>query len=302
MKIEEVLQIKEQMMGDYSVQAVDGQSLHEALEIKSRFRDWMPSKLIESGAVLGKDYTREMRENDRGPNSLVFTLTLATAKDVAMLSRGVAAQKVRDYFKACEKAVQTATQSVIEADKYGTNPNKRLMQELTLRMDVLKLVVGDDIPDGVRIAVACQSQNIVAQETGVTVDLPKFITDRIVDTQAVTFDSAVDTAFASKVAIGRNYITVSQIAKDFHPLTSTDINTMLVNMGYLKRTGYSTYSVTNKGREFASTRTLQSGPNKGNENVTGWNLDDVRFWGSFKEMLIAQRDLKKKQLASKRNS
>ena len=65
MRIEEVLQIKEQMLGDYSVQAVDGRALHEALGIKGRFRDWIPQKLVEACAILGKDYISERRENSR---------------------------------------------------------------------------------------------------------------------------------------------------------------------------------------------------------------------------------------------
>lgn len=185
----------------------------------------------------------------------------------------------------------------------GVNPlaeaDNALDYEINRRLRLINLVLGD-VSNGVKVATAIESQEYVAQQTGITLNLPKYILQYQVESEQLTFDPNSDTAFAAKVAIGRNYTTVSEIAKDFHPLNSTDINNMLVNVGYLKRTGYSTYSVTNAGREFASTRTLQSGPNKGKENVTGWNLDDIRFWEPFKEMLVAQRDLKKKQLAMKK--
>lgn len=185
----------------------------------------------------------------------------------------------------------------------GVNPlteaDNALDYEINRRLRLINLVLGD-VSNGVKVATAIESQEYVAQQTGIKLNLPKYILQYQVESEQLTFDPNSDTAFAAKVAIGRNYTTVSEIAKDFHPLNSTDINNMLVNVGYLKRTGYSTYSVTNAGREFASTRTLQSGPNKGQENVTGWNLDDIRFWEPFKEMLIAQRDLKKKQLAMKK--
>jgi hypothetical protein len=166
-------------------------------------------------------------------------------------------------------------------------------------LKTINMIFGE-VSSGVKIATAIETQVSTAQKTGVTIKLPAYVEQMQIDTQKVTFDEKTDTAFASKVAIGRNFITVSQIANDFLPLISTDINKLLVIMGYLVRTGRCTYSVTKSGREFASTRTLQSGRNKGSENVIGWNLDDIRFWGTFKEMLIIQRDLKNRKWEMKR--
>ena len=186
----------------------------------------------------------------------------------------------------------------------GVNPlsdaDKALEYEISRRLRLINTVFGE-VSNGVKVATALESQKVVAQRTGIELALPEYITQYQVEAKQLTFNENADAVFASKIAIGRNYITVSQISKDFYPLTSTDINAMLVNLGYLRKTGYSTYSVTNKGREFASTRTLLSGPNKGSENVTGWNLDDLRFWAPIEELLIAQRDIKKKQLAIKKH-
>ena len=304
MKIEEVLQIKEQMMGDYSVQAVSARSLHEALESARDYGTWVKAKIKSLKMVLGKDYVdaiatihREGEDGSKAPLRVIdHIIPIDTAKTIAMMTATPAGDAVRAYFLACEKKVQQTTQIALAS-------NDSIIQQLESRvsnnMRILNMAFAN-VHDGIRVANILEVKTKLEQETGTTIELPAQIQQFIVESKNVEFDPTTDTAFASKVAIGRNYITVSQIAKDFHPLTSTDINGMLVNMGYLKRTGLSTYSVTNAGREFASTRTLQSGPNKGVENVTGWNLDDIRFWEPFNEMLIAQRDLKKKQLANKR--
>lgn len=305
MPIEQILQIKEHMMGDYSVQAVDGRALHEALGIRTRFRDWMPRKLIEASAILGQDYSESRRsnlsaQNHAGSELHEYTLTISLAKDIALMSRGHQAQAVRDYFKTCELEVQRSVQRQLALSR---NPAR---DAFVATFDLLNYVTnacfGPERAIGMRVSNAIQAQTLTAQETGVVVALPDQVMAQVATSAANLVENDADIAVASRVAVGRNYTTVSQLAKDFRPLTSTDINTILVDMGYLRKLGYSTYTVTRAGREYASTRTLQSGRDAGEENVTGWNLDDARFWHHFRDVLVTKRDEKAAHLASRRRS
>lgn len=271
--IAEVLQIKEQMLGDYSVQAVDGEALHEALGIKGRFRDWMPSKLVEAGAILGTDYTKEVRENNRGPASLVYTLTLSLAKDVAMLSRGRAAQSVRDYFKSCEKAVHelvpqlTASDSVVSQFVKQVKYVKEMAELLSIDNGKVQKYY---IEEGTRIE----------QETGVKVLVPQLLQDAGLQ---IDFDSPDGTlAHAAEVGVGTVFTNASKWGADMYgsKAYSTLINNTLIELGYAVRMNNLKIAATVLGSQFSNAAPIaHSGHNNltNTPTVYGWNLDDRRF-------------------------
>lgn len=97
-------------------------------------------------------------------------------------------------------------------------------------------------------------------------------------------------AHAARIATGHKFVSASQIAKDFRPLSSSSINSTLVSLGYATHHHNAIYTPTEAGRPFAATRVLASGRHAGTENVIGWNLDDVRFWNPVREALIKKRD------------
>lgn len=97
-------------------------------------------------------------------------------------------------------------------------------------------------------------------------------------------------AHAARVATGHKFVSASQIAKDFRPLSSSSVNNTLVSMRYAVHHHNAIYTPTDLGRPFAATRILASGRHAGIENVIGWNLDDVRFWGPVRDTLIQKRD------------
>lgn len=268
MNIEEVLQIKEQMLGDYSVQAVDGRALHEALGVKREFNKWIKERLLDAGAALGTDYT--FAKNGEAQTARIdYTLTLSTAKDIAMLTRGDCAKSVRDYFKACEKTVQTQVQQLIAS-------NEELDIEINRQLNRIKMIVGE-VSNGVKIATALECQEKYAQRTGISIDLPEYIKKYIVDSENIEFDPEADTAFASRVAIGSNSTNVSQWAKQYKHINSTRINDVLVKRGYARRLNKSQITPTEIGREFCHTAIAASGFNVGKELIKGWKLDDKRF-------------------------
>lgn len=97
-------------------------------------------------------------------------------------------------------------------------------------------------------------------------------------------------AHAARIATGHKFVSASQIAKDFRPLSSSSVNNTLVSLGYATHHHNAIYTPTEAGRSFAATRVLASGRHAGTENVIGWNLDDIRFWGPVRDALIQKRD------------
>lgn len=274
MNIEEVLQIKEQMLGDYTVQAVDGRALHEALGIKTKFRDWMKRKLQDVGGVEGEDYQIDARPNlSGGGYAQDYILKLSIAKDIAMMSKGDSAQTVRDYFKACEKTVQTQVQQISASDSVLIDFRKDIEYANWFATN-LHLKVGKVQK------YAIEKGTQIEQKTGVKVLIPQLLQDAGLQ---IDYDSPDGTlAHAAKVAIGTVFTNVSKWAKDMYgkPAYSTLINNTLIELGFAIRMKNLKMYATTLGAEYSNSTTIaHSGHNNLTNvaSVTGWNLNDKRF-------------------------
>ena len=100
---------------------VSGRELHEVLEIKTPFKQWM-DRMIAYGFQENADFTTinifVQRENSNlGNNKTDYILTLDMAKHIAMVQRTEIGMRVRNYFLECEKiALQQTTPSYMIAD------------------------------------------------------------------------------------------------------------------------------------------------------------------------------------------
>lgn len=81
---------------------VSGRMLHEALEVKTAYKDWMP-RMIEYGFVEGVDFSSFLSESTGGRPSTDHILKLDMAKEIAMLQRTEKGKEVRQYFIQVEK-------------------------------------------------------------------------------------------------------------------------------------------------------------------------------------------------------
>jgi len=162
----------------------------------------------------------------------------------------------------------------------GVNPltasNEELDIEINRQLNRIKMIVGE-VSSGIKIATAMECQEKYAQRTGISIELPDYIKKYMVESDNIEFDPLVDTAFASKVAIGSNSINVSQWQKQFKHINSTRINDVLIKLGYATRINKSQVTPTARGREFCHTAVAASGYNVGKELIKGWKLDDRRF-------------------------
>ena len=86
---------------------VSGRELHEALEIKTAYKDWFP-RMCEYGFTNGKDYTPLIFEHPQ--NKQPFTdhqLTIPMAKEICMIQRSEKGKMFRQYFIEIENRWNT---------------------------------------------------------------------------------------------------------------------------------------------------------------------------------------------------
>lgn len=89
---------------------VSGRELHEALEVKTAYKDWFP-RMCEYGFTEGEDFNPLKNEQVRTEGNRQVSreltdhqLTIPMAKEICMLQRSEKGKKFRQYFIRVEEA------------------------------------------------------------------------------------------------------------------------------------------------------------------------------------------------------
>lgn len=82
---------------------VYGTELHEALEVKSNYRDWVKNRLSDCEAIENEDFEAAKILAPSGQTMKEYIIKLDTAKEMAMLERNEKGKQVRRYFIKVEK-------------------------------------------------------------------------------------------------------------------------------------------------------------------------------------------------------
>lgn len=94
------------IMDNNGENAVMGRELHEFLEVKTQYKDWIARMIIAADLEDGKDFCSKMSESNGGRPSKDHILTMDSAKSIAMLQHSDKGKMVRDYFIACERKLR----------------------------------------------------------------------------------------------------------------------------------------------------------------------------------------------------
>ncbi len=93
--MKEIIKINQNEQGEARVNARD---LHDALNVKARFNDWI-TRMVEYGFTEGIDFYSFLSKTQNGGRpSVEYNLTISMAKEVAMLQRNEKGKEVRNYF------------------------------------------------------------------------------------------------------------------------------------------------------------------------------------------------------------
>jgi len=91
---------------------IDARLLHQQLQIKSIFANWIQRRIEEFGFEANKDFFPILEKTNRyGRNRNEYHLTFDMAKELAMLERNEIGKNVRRYFIAVEKEARATAGS-----------------------------------------------------------------------------------------------------------------------------------------------------------------------------------------------
>ena len=88
---------------DKGQQLVSARELHEFLEVKSRFNDWITNRINKYEFESEIDYTKFLVQCIRGQNEYDYALTIDMAKELSMVENNCKGKEARKYFIECEK-------------------------------------------------------------------------------------------------------------------------------------------------------------------------------------------------------
>lgn len=88
---------------DTGEKVVYGTELHEALQVKSRFNDWVKNRINDCDAKEIDDFTTLTKNLVSGGQCVEYIIKLDIAKEMAMLERNEKGKQVRRYFIQIEK-------------------------------------------------------------------------------------------------------------------------------------------------------------------------------------------------------
>ena len=81
---------------------VSGRELHDALGIKTAYKDWFP-RMCEYGFTEGDDFCSNLSESTGGRPATDHQLTIPMAKEICMLQRNEKSKQFRKYFISIEE-------------------------------------------------------------------------------------------------------------------------------------------------------------------------------------------------------
>ena len=104
--MQELIKIEKRVIGAEETNAVSARELHETLEIKKDFTDWIKTQANRAGLRENVDYIIVSQKVEAGKGVSArkeYIITTDASKHIAMMSQGTKAKEVRDYFIAVEK-------------------------------------------------------------------------------------------------------------------------------------------------------------------------------------------------------
>jgi anti-repressor protein len=84
-------------------QIVSARDLHEFLEIKTKFADWIKNSINDFDFIKDQDFCTLSKNLENGGKSKEYHLKLDMAKELSMLARNEKGKQARKYFIECEK-------------------------------------------------------------------------------------------------------------------------------------------------------------------------------------------------------
>jgi phage anti-repressor protein/ribosomal protein L7/L12 len=124
-------------IGNDEINSVSARDLHEKLQVKSRFNDWINNRIKKYGFVENEDFVAVTKSlvtaQGNQSNYLDYIVTLDMAKELAMVENSEVGRTVRRYFIEVEKQFRLQNQNVSQFSRKEEVETQLLGLEFTFK-------------------------------------------------------------------------------------------------------------------------------------------------------------------------
>lgn len=113
-EINQLVPVTARWVGEQEVNTVNARELHEYLEVKNPFSNWITYRIKDGKFTEGKDYLiihKVLNKSSRGRPAKEYYISLDMAKHLCMIEKNDKGFQVRDYFIEAEKALSVTLTS-----------------------------------------------------------------------------------------------------------------------------------------------------------------------------------------------
>lgn len=105
--MKELIKITKQVIGESEINAVDGRELHEFLENKYQFSNWIQDRIIQYNFIEGVDFVKlkKFLKSDSKAR-MEYILSIDMSKELCMVERNQKGKEARLYFIECERKLK----------------------------------------------------------------------------------------------------------------------------------------------------------------------------------------------------
>lgn len=232
-------------------QLVSARELHEFLESKQDFSDWIKARIEKYGFIEDEDFTIILGKSNGGRPSKEYILKLDVAKELSMVEGNDKGRQARKYFIECEKR----------------------LKELSLDSYMI-----EDKVERAKKWIEEQEEKKLIEEKAKQLQLEVKEKEEVIEVQKPKVE------YYEKVLDSSASFTVTQIAKAFE-MTAVSLNKVLQNQGIqFYQSGmwhlYSKY----QGKGYTDIRTHML-PNGDTRKSLTWTEKGMEFIGQVLESL-----------------
>ena len=111
----ELIKLQSQTINGNTVETVSARELHEFVESKQEFANWIKNRIEKYGFTENQDFLTVLSKTPNGGRpSQEYFITLDMAKQLAMVENNEKGMQVRKYFIECEKKLREVVQPPVQ--------------------------------------------------------------------------------------------------------------------------------------------------------------------------------------------
>ncbi|MET3560663.1 anti-repressor protein [Bartonella japonica] len=122
-----LIEIREQVIDQETVQTVNARDLHTFLEIKARFNDWIKNRIKECKFQENINFITLTKNLVSGGKVKEYHIALDMAKHLSMIERNDKGHEARQYFIKCERLLKQVATPQIAASQVDYSKPEALL-------------------------------------------------------------------------------------------------------------------------------------------------------------------------------